>query len=391
MNTEVMGINESVSEDPHEFYQRFFQAVEEAKLSTTGDTKSSFHDLLDGSYSYVAKCMSCGVDHPSETIVEFRELVIPVVNGATLEKALDSYICDDVLDGYPCTTCYNQAHGALNPRSEDKHYLLRSANRRIDFTKLPPVLNILLARPAHPGKSHSRKATISVSFPEELRVGKDSYKLVSALYHTSLSVMDGHYTCDALDWGTKQWWHCNDDTVAAITSPCDQKTTCNLKNTRKAKATKYVVNRTRDVSMLTYVKAADFDDYVSKKLIEEELSAGMQPTCSAPLVTITTAMDACTFESGGRKLQGEPRDAHNDAKSRCTSVAPLHVNAGAIVPAFEVVSNSSHPSNTSSGLGCTVTQSTNSSHQVNKDISFKHADLFLIYIFVYVHRSGKVC
>ena len=89
----------------------------------------------------------------------------------------------------------------------------------MDMAKLPPVLNIQLARYAVNRRTLAkRKLMTKVGLPRTLDVSGIKYILCAVQDHLGTSANDGHYTADVMDWKTGMWYKFNDEEVTTLGS-----------------------------------------------------------------------------------------------------------------------------------------------------------------------------
>ncbi|KAL7543867.1 hypothetical protein ACHAXR_013239 [Thalassiosira sp. AJA248-18] len=127
-----------------------------------------------------------------------------------VQFCVNSYLRPESLDGdnqYECSTCKKKC----------------DATRRMEFAKLPPVLNIQLARYVFDRETLSkRKLTTKVLLPKSLEIPGSStnkrarYLLCSVQNHLGNSAHGGHYVADVMDWATGTWYEFNDENVAIL-------------------------------------------------------------------------------------------------------------------------------------------------------------------------------
>lgn len=100
------------------------------------------------------------------------------------------------------------------------------ATRRMRFAKLPPVLNLQLARYVFDRETLSkRKLTTKVLLPKSLEIPSTAttkqnehsrYILCAVQNHLGTSAHGGHYVADVMDWTTGVWYEFNDEEVTRL-------------------------------------------------------------------------------------------------------------------------------------------------------------------------------
>ena len=100
------------------------------------------------------------------------------------------------------------------------------ATRRMRIAKLPPVLNLQLARYAFDrSKLSKRKLTTAVLLPKSLEIPSTAttkqnehsrYILCAVQYHLGPSAHGGHYVAEVMDWTTGVWYKFNDKEVTRL-------------------------------------------------------------------------------------------------------------------------------------------------------------------------------
>eukprot|EP01034_Spumella_vulgaris_P024623 gene24623-30991_t len=204
---ELLGLNSGEQQDPQEFNKLFFAKIETLNLPVFNDEKPSLNALITGKERYSTVCSYC--KHDSGSNHDFHELDLSIAGFDTLDMAIANYMAGETLDGenqYQCSKC--------NKR--------RDAERCTKLTTLPDVLCIHLLRYTYDKKTLAKKKLQSdLTFPSLLTIKNEEYQLVAVLYHKGRSAHGGHYVCDALDWSSGEWWHCDDDHVVLTTNPAD--------------------------------------------------------------------------------------------------------------------------------------------------------------------------
>mmetsp|Transcript_20083 Transcript_20083/g.42088 ORF Transcript_20083/g.42088 Transcript_20083/m.42088 type:complete len:1210 (+) Transcript_20083:2-3631(+) len=130
-----------------------------------------------------------------------------------VQLCINSYLHPEILDGdnqYECSRCQKKCN----------------ATRRMLFAKLPPVLNIQLARYVFDRETFSkRKLTTKVRLPKLLEIPNSAtfeghmhakYVLCAVQNHLGSSAHGGHYTADVMDWTTGVWYEFNDEDVTIL-------------------------------------------------------------------------------------------------------------------------------------------------------------------------------
>ena len=103
------------------------------------------------------------------------------------------------------------------------------ASRSLLLERMPPVLNIQLARYVFDMKTFSKKKlTTKVKLPRTLDVpikpsqddndttSTAKYTLCAVQNHIGTSANGGHYIADVLDWTTGVWYEFNDEDVSVL-------------------------------------------------------------------------------------------------------------------------------------------------------------------------------
>ena len=136
-----------------------------------------------------------------------------ISNDVDVKRCLDSYTRPEFLDGdnqYLCSGC-NKKNDAV---------------RSLVFERLPPVLNLQLARYVFDYESYNKKKiSTKVLLPRTLEVSRASsnsnddksvYILCAVQNHLGTSAHGGHYVAECLDWMTGLWYEFNDDEVKLL-------------------------------------------------------------------------------------------------------------------------------------------------------------------------------
>lgn len=223
-----------------------------AEMSTGSSDQKGLGELLPsvfgGTTTYVTTCETCG--NASTRSENFMELSVPIVEqtsnttteteqvpdkkkkkndsakthkkkggkGITpppdvdVQHCVNSYLYPESLDGdnqYECSQCNKKVN----------------ATRAIILSKLPPVLNLQLARYVFDRETLSkRKLTTKVLLPKSLKIpsaatrehGESRYILCAVQNHLGTSAHGGHYVADVMDWTTGVWYEFNDAEVTVL-------------------------------------------------------------------------------------------------------------------------------------------------------------------------------
>ncbi len=182
-----------------------------------GDLGDLLPSIFGGSFLYITTCSECC--QQTRKSEEFMDVTLPIANDVGLPQNAS-------VDIQRCIDLY------LDPEHlvQDNQYFCLNCNKKCDakrdllFKKLPPVLNIQLARYVFDRETLAkRKVKTKVLLPKELKVpfivndsqsgknqiaslpysdGKADYVLCAVQNHLGTSAYQGHYTADVMDWTT---------------------------------------------------------------------------------------------------------------------------------------------------------------------------------------------
>mmetsp|Transcript_21335 Transcript_21335/g.46317 ORF Transcript_21335/g.46317 Transcript_21335/m.46317 type:complete len:1522 (+) Transcript_21335:285-4850(+) len=237
----ALNLENNEMQDPNEFARLLFDRMSDSFRRSTeisfGSDQNGLGELLPsvfgGTSMYRTKCDECGLS--SERREDFMEISIPIVDckeessekqlgrtnrgnktttaDADVQQCLNSYLHPESLDGdnqYECSRCNKKC----------------DATRTINFAKLPPVLNIQLARYVFDRETLSkRKLTTKVLLPKYLEIPSNAtaeqskqgrYILCAVQNHLGTSAHGGHYVAEVMDWTTGVWYEFNDEDVTIL-------------------------------------------------------------------------------------------------------------------------------------------------------------------------------
>ncbi|KAL7551081.1 hypothetical protein ACHAWF_014279, partial [Thalassiosira exigua] len=221
-------------QDPNEFARLLFDRMQDSfRQSADSRLGGLLPSVFGGTTMYVTQCSECG--NKSVRREDFMDLLVPIAepgeNGASsvgqrggaaaqrdtdIQQCIDAYLHPESLEGdnrYECMQCRKKC----------------DATRSMKFAKLPPVLNIQLARYIFDMKTLSkRKLATKVLLPQTLEIpsncidwdsakhGVDRYILCAVQNHLGTSAHGGHYVADVMDWTTGVWHEFNDDEITML-------------------------------------------------------------------------------------------------------------------------------------------------------------------------------
>ena len=209
----ALGLENDEMQDPNEFARLLFDRMHESFQRSSPFLKILLPSLFQGVFEYKTKCTKC--QYVSTRKENFMDLNLPMmgddapssVKDFTIEQLLESYLQIEILDGdnkYHCCRCDERT----------------SAERRVTFSKLPPVLNIQLARYVFDLKTFRKKKLMDrILLPRELEIGKGdgenhTYILCAVQNHKGSSAYSGHYVAEVMDWTTGVWFEFDDEKVS---------------------------------------------------------------------------------------------------------------------------------------------------------------------------------
>jgi ubiquitin carboxyl-terminal hydrolase 48 len=211
----ALGLENDEMQDPNEFARLLFDRMHESFQQSSPFLKTLLPSLFQGVFEYKTICTKC--QYVSTRKENFMDLNLPMmgddaplsVKDFTIEQLLESYLQIEILDGdnkYHCCRCDERT----------------SAERRVTFSKLPPVLNIQLARYVFDLKTFRKKKLMDrILLPRELKIGKGTgenhtYILCAVQNHKGSSAYSGHYVAEVMDWTTGVWFEFDDEKVSKL-------------------------------------------------------------------------------------------------------------------------------------------------------------------------------
>ena len=209
----ALGLENDEMQDPNEFARLLFDRMHESFQRSSPFLKHLLPSLFQGVFEYKTKCTKC--QNVSTRQENFMDLNLPMMGDDapsslkdfTLEQLLESYLKIEILDGenkYHCCRCDERT----------------SAERRVIFSKLPPVLNIQLARYVFDLKTFRKKKLMDrILLPRTLDIRKGdgeshTYILCAVQNHKGSSAYSGHYVAEVMDWMTGVWFEFDDEKVS---------------------------------------------------------------------------------------------------------------------------------------------------------------------------------
>jgi ubiquitin carboxyl-terminal hydrolase 48 len=125
--------------------------------------------LISGKERYSTTCTVCG--NSSGQLHEFHELDLSIEGHSSVTGALEGYMAEERLFGdncYECSHCQKK----------------QEAIRRTEIVETPDILFLQLLRYVYDRKTYEKKKSkVEISFPDELTLNGEEYKLVAVLYH----------------------------------------------------------------------------------------------------------------------------------------------------------------------------------------------------------------
>lgn len=210
----ALGLENDEMQDPNEFARLLFDRMHESFQQSSPFLRTLLPSLFQGVFEYHTKCGKCC--NLSTRRENFTDLNLPILVGegesssasmnTTVEELLHAYLKVEVLDGdnsYYCSVCHERI----------------SAERRVTFSNLPPVLNIQLARYVFDLKTFRKKKLMDkILLPRTLYIEKNdnekhSYLLYAVQNHKGSSAYSGHYITEVMDWFTGIWFEFDDEKV----------------------------------------------------------------------------------------------------------------------------------------------------------------------------------
>lgn len=136
------------------------------------------HDVITN-----VKCENCYKNF--ESVQEVSQHIIDIRGHHSIQKAVDAYFEEDILETYECSAC-----NGINNDKAKKKYCLKS---------VPNILSLVLNRFEKKKKINkddielSKQLTLT-NFSSSSETVSTNYKLVSVINHIGKSNSSGHYT-----------------------------------------------------------------------------------------------------------------------------------------------------------------------------------------------------
>jgi len=221
----LLNLDAGYQQDAQEFNKLLLTHLDKIVQFHPKKELKQMNTLFQGQLENVTLCSNCR--QPSKRAENFHEIMVQIKNNASLEMCLAGHGEVERLDGHNKFMCNN---------CQSKF----DAERRVEISKLPDVLNIQLARFTWDMKTlNKKKLKDAIKVPAQLNFGlepvssmlssdlreeavaKDNdpqspflYKLTSVLNHKGPSAHSGHYTADILVREKEDsWFHFDDDSI----------------------------------------------------------------------------------------------------------------------------------------------------------------------------------
>lgn len=193
-------------QDVHEFLRLLIDKLEGMIENTS--MKGTFSYLFEGEMVSTIECRY--VNYKSSITETFYDIQLNVVGKNNILRSLDEYIAPEILDG--------------DNKYDAGTFGLQKAEKRVMFSKFPPVLYLHLLRFHYdPVRDCSIKCNSRVEFPELLNLDgymlnpdpkTDIYCLHSVLVHSGNN-RDGHYVVYINPELKGKWYIFDDDVVCS--------------------------------------------------------------------------------------------------------------------------------------------------------------------------------
>lgn len=190
---ELLKLETQIQQDAQEFNKLLLD-----HLSLVMETPELL-EMFQGESKYTNRCKTCRSE--SGNTSPFLELELTLKNETDITGCLQTLFLPEQLIGD------NQYHCGVCERRVD-------AERKLELTKLPPILNLQLLRFVFdPVAQAKRKTKESINIPEELELAPGMwYDLKAVLFHKGQSANAGHYVSEIL-CRDGEWWIFNDHAV----------------------------------------------------------------------------------------------------------------------------------------------------------------------------------
>ncbi|KAH9248484.1 hypothetical protein BASA81_013810 [Batrachochytrium salamandrivorans] len=190
---ELLKLETQIQQDAQEFNKLLLD-----HLSVVMETPELL-EMFQGESKYTNTCMVCHSE--SGNTSPFLELELTLKNETDITGCLQTLFLPEQLIGenqYHCGVCECRVN----------------AKRKLELTKLPPILNLQLLRFVFdPVSLAKRKTKESINIPEELELAPGIwYDLKAILFHKGQSANAGHYVSEIL-CRDGEWWIFNDHAV----------------------------------------------------------------------------------------------------------------------------------------------------------------------------------
>lgn len=196
----TLNLDSDLMQDPNEFARLLLDRMQEL-FSQSDNLRDVLPSLFQGVIEYSTICKDC--ENTSLRQEHFMEFMVPL-QCKTLEQCIKVYGREEELKGdnqYFCSYCDSK----------------KDATRSWKFKKLPPVMNIQVARYAYNYQYGTKQKVMrELSLEATLHLNKKEYHLVGVLNHVGASAISGHYIAHAKDWITGLWFECNDELVTYL-------------------------------------------------------------------------------------------------------------------------------------------------------------------------------
>lgn len=210
----ALGLDHHEQQDPNEFSRLFLERMHESFQGS--DLEELLPLIFQGQSTFETVCQNCY--STSVRTEHFMDLNLPIVEykkagGSLLDFVSSKKKCVDLR---ACLAEYDQEEH-LN--GENQYYCAecqskQDAIRYQKLTKLPSVLNLQLVRYVYNRQTlMKKKVTTAVSLPHYTKVEDEKYRLCAIMSHQGASAYSGHYTAEAMDWTSGQWFTFNDEVV----------------------------------------------------------------------------------------------------------------------------------------------------------------------------------